>query len=215
MEPFEIVSDEAFEKQTTLIIDGLAEEGYAVIDNFVNEEEIQALLARRNELEEQDAFKKAGIGNQNQFQLNKKIRGDYIRWIEEDTEPNAGTALLSKMRKVMEALNRYCFLGLKDLESHFAVYPAGTGYQRHSDCFKQNAHRVVSFVLYMNEGWKEEDGGQLKIYFDDKEDVVVNPLAGRLVCFRSEIEHEVLLAHRERNSITGWMLSQLKELTYL
>jgi SM-20-related protein len=42
------------------------------------------------------------------------------------------------------------------------------------------------------------------------------PLAGRLVCFRSDmIEHEVLPATRTRMSITGWMLDQLADLRHI
>jgi SM-20-related protein len=42
------------------------------------------------------------------------------------------------------------------------------------------------------------------------------PLAGRLVCFRSDqIEHEVIAATRERRSLTGWMLDQVAELRHL
>jgi SM-20-related protein len=42
------------------------------------------------------------------------------------------------------------------------------------------------------------------------------PIAGRLVCFRSDvIEHEVLPSKKERLSVTGWMLDQEAGLKYL
>lgn len=211
----QLLPEEHFEHYVSQIIDGLAEKGYAVVDNFIGKNELEPLLNNKHYWEEHEAFKKAGIGSQNQFQLNRQVRGDYIKWIEEEKHQTPATAFLTNMRQLMERLNQSCFLGLKDLESHFAIYPVGTAYQRHSDCFKQNTHRVISFVLYLNEDWKAENGGQLMIYPEGQQAVEVMPLAGRLVCFRSEIEHEVLTAHRERASITGWMLSQLKELTYL
>ena len=44
----------------------------------------------------------------------------------------------------------------------------------------------------------------------------IEPLAGRLACFRADVmEHEVLLAHKTRFSLTGWMLNQYHELTFL
>jgi SM-20-related protein len=46
--------------------------------------------------------------------------------------------------------------------------------------------------------------------------VDILPLAGRLVCFRSDqIEHEVLPATRERLSLTGWLLDQHSDLRHL
>jgi SM-20-related protein len=38
----------------------------------------------------------------------------------------------------------------------------------------------------------------------------VLPVAGRLVCFRSDLlEHEVLPATRERLSLTGWLIDKI------
>jgi SM-20-related protein len=105
-------------------------------------------------------------------------------------------------------------LGLKDFECHFAIYPENTFYKKHIDRFQQNAHRVLSFVLYLNENWQKGDGGELGIY-PDKEEHIVEPVAGRLILFRSEILHEVLLSHKERISLTGWMLDKDMSLTFL
>ena len=65
-------------------------------------------------------------------------------------------------------------------------------------------------ILYLNESWTKADGGQLRMYFPQKdgservEDVL--PLGGRLVVFLSEeIPHEVLPTLKERISITGWL----------
>jgi SM-20-related protein len=39
--------------------------------------------------------------------------------------------------------------------------------------------------------------------------IVIEPLAGRLVCFESEkLEHEVSVAFAERFSVTGWLLNR-------
>jgi SM-20-related protein len=95
------------------------------------------------------------------------------------------------------------------------IYPPGSYYKRHLDQFKKDDHRKLSVICYLNENWKEEEGGQLRIYLPDK-DIDVLPIAGRLVCFRSDqLEHEVLRATRPRLSITGWILDQHTELRHL
>ncbi|MEJ0030112.1 MAG: 2OG-Fe(II) oxygenase [Bacteroidota bacterium] len=116
---------------------------------------------------------------------------------------------------MMKFINRSLFLSLKDIELHTTVYPAGAYYKRHLDQFKPGDHRKLSVICYLNEGWTDDLGGQLRMYLKSGiKDVL--PLAGRLVCFRSDmIEHEVLPSKKERLSITGWMLDQEAELKYL
>jgi SM-20-related protein len=112
-------------------------------------------------------------------------------------------------------LNQSLFLSLKDAEVHFTKYPPGTFYKRHLDQFKQDDHRKLSVICYLNMNWKAEEGGQLRMYLPD-ETLDVLPKAGTLVCFRSDsIEHEVLPATHERLSITGWILDRLAELKHL
>lgn len=204
-----------FEEQLALITEGLAQEGYALVDHFLSENLTLQLLERLQELREEGAFKKAGIGKQQHFQIAQAVRGDYIKWIDPESARRVTHEYLEKIKSLMQHLNRTCFLGLKDYESHFAVYPPGTFYKRHADRFYQNPHRIISFVYYLNPGWTAEDGGILRLYLSPDRSEEVVPVAGRLVCFRSEIEHEVLPAHKTRYSITGWMLDQINSLTFL
>ena len=86
------------------------------------------------------------------------------------------------------------------------IYPIGSFYKRHLDQFKKDDHRKLSVICYLNENWREDEGGQLRVYFP-AETKDFFPTAGRLVCFRSDLlEHEVLPATRERLSLTGWLL---------
>jgi len=57
----------------------------------------------------------------------------------------------------------------------------------------------------LNEGWLEEDGGQLLIY--QKESVQrILPQSRTAIFFKSnEMEHEVKKANRRRMSISGWL----------
>ena len=69
--------------------------------------------------------------------------------------------------------------------------------------------QVFIRICKWNEEWNEEQGGQLRIYTEGASQDVL-PIAGRLVCFRSDVlEHEVLPATRERLSLTGWILDQV------
>ncbi len=197
------------------IAEGLSDDGWFVIPEFISREEALSIRSNAIDYREEGEFKRAGIGKQIDFQKDKSIRGDEILWIDPELREGGLERYLSKMEDLMLYLNRSCFLGLKDFESHYAIYPKGTRYVRHSDRFRHNAHRVVSFVLYLNPEWEDADGGQLMIYPEDRSEISVLPEAGKLVCFRSEIEHEVLECHRPRYSVTGWFLDQPKQLTFL
>src|SRR5690606_10977514 len=106
------------------------------------------------------------------------------------------------------ACNRELLLGLYEYEGHVTVYPPGRFYRRHVDQFRGAQHRKLSVILYLNDDWAKDDGGELRMYLPDGEGervLDVLPEAGTLVAFLShEIPHEVLPAKRERLSLTGW-----------
>lgn len=198
----------------------LAEHSFAVIPNFLSCTEVDQVLEVLQERIDAGEFKKAGIGKEGDFQVNRHVRGDYIRWIEKSDARFSTTVVLSRVDLLMSTINRVCFLGLKDYETHFAYYPKGTFYKRHLDQFKHDDHRRISFVCYLNKDWQLEDGGQLRLYLPTSNGgeaaVDIAPRAGTLAIFRSDtIEHEVLPVGAERYSITGWMLDQYNELTFL
>jgi SM-20-related protein len=194
------------------IADGLAEKSYAVIDDFISPSEVRSILDLG--LFNEDHLKKAGIGKGNK-QINEAIRGDFIQWIEKTTAPDPIKNYMERLDALRLYLNQSLYLSLKDYEVHMAMYPIGSFYKRHLDQFKSDDHRKLSVILYLNENWKEEHGGQLRMFFD-KDTIELLPVAGRLICFRSDlIEHEVLPATRTRLSITGWMLDQLADLRHI
>jgi SM-20-related protein len=190
------------------IADGLAEQGYAVVDHFLNEQEVSAILQHGDFNDARQRFKKAGIGKQQDAQINEAIRGDYIHWLDPQTASAPIKVYLDRLDELVKFLNQALFLSLKEAEVHLTIYPAGTYYKRHLDQFKKDDHRKLSVICYLNEGWQPEQGGQLRMYLPDGEKDYF-PLAGRLVCFRSDqIEHEVVAGTRERLSITGWILDR-------
>ena len=197
------------------VADGLADHGYAVIDQFLSQLEVDAILQLDEFQSGGESFKKAGIGNSKSLQIQEAVRGDYIQWLDKTNSPESVKTYLGRLDELVQFLNRTLFLSLKDIEAHLTVYPAGSFYKRHLDQFKQDDHRKLSVICYLNNDWKEEHGGQLRMYLADRA-LDVLPTAGRLVIFRSDqIEHEVLPATRPRLSITGWVLDQLTDLRHL
>lgn len=207
--------NEALKEQLwDLAAETIAEQGFIVFDNFLTSEKAAYFRNRIDIKNAEDEFKKAGIGKDLDYQKDMSIRGDLIHWIEKDDVPEKANTFIEEMTLAMSELNTRLFLGLKDFETHYTLYPTGTYYKRHSDRFAAKAHRVLSFVCYLNKGWLLEDGGQLLVYNNDDQ-MIIDPIEGRLIIFQSQLEHEVLPTFKERYSITGWMLDQIEGLTFL
>ncbi len=192
------------------IIEDLLEKKYSVVDHFFNLDEVELLRNSLMEKYEEDAFKKAAIGNRINEVIEKSIRGDFILWLNEETAGKAEKVYFNKINSLVNYLNRTCFMGILTKEFHYAVYPEGTFYKRHLDTFQNDGRRKLSMVCYLNkENWKPENGGELAIYLDNdgvEEEVTIYPLAGRIVIFESqELEHEVKAVKVPRYSITGWL----------
>jgi SM-20-related protein len=173
----------------------------------------------RHEAEErwQDGqFRRAGVGRGSGLELRPEVRTDRILWLDPAGLTGAQKALWQRLEAVRSAVNRLMYLGLHELEVHFAVYPPGACYRRHLDRFHDqhgtSGRRELSCVLYLNDAWQPQDGGALRIYTGDEDATAcadVLPIGGRLVTFLSaRFPHEVLPARRERFSITGWFRSR-------
>ncbi len=197
------------------IADGLATTGYAVHDQFLSQEEVEAITALPHFTDALATFRKAGIGKNQSLQVNEAVRGDYIQWLDKVNAPAPALVYLDRLNELRQYLNSTLFLSLKDFEVHMTVYPIGSFYKRHLDQFRHDDHRRLSVICYLNQSWTDEQGGQLRMYLPEGE-MDVLPEAGRLICFRSDrIEHEVLPSFRERLSLTGWMLDQVADLRHL
>lgn len=168
-------------------------------DNFISAKECGSLL----DAIKAETLQKAGIGSRKELVIKENVRGDYIRWIEEG-ENIYQAAYLSRLAEVIKAFNERFFFNIRQSEHHVTHYPPGARYERHVDVFKNDNKRIVSSVLYLNENWKEENGGEIVLYPENKNPVKIEPLAGRLVLFESTLPHEVLINHKDRYSITGW-----------
>lgn len=187
------------------LIQQLLENGFAIADDFLPVDLVTALRQRIFHLLDTGQMKPAGIGRENQFQKNEEIRRDLISWIEPSVAVGIEKEFLQLIQSFVDYLNQTCYTGLNGFEFHYAFYDTGSFYKRHIDQFKSNSGRKYSVVIYLNENWKEEDGGQLVLYKDGNA-IKISPDAGRIVFFESDkIEHEVLQANRPRMSVTGWL----------
>ena len=198
------------------IIDNLASTGYVVIDDLLNLEDAQKIKNRLLQLKTEDEFQKSGIGRAALHQVNESIRGDFIRWIESDDLHPSMAVYYQLIAALMAYSNRHLYLNLKDLESHYTYYPAGKGYLKHRDRFRDKPHRALSLVYYLNDNWQAGDGGELEIYNNSNKKLhTIEPTMNRLVLFKSEMIHAVLPSIKARYSVTTWLLDKEKELSFL
>ncbi len=201
--------------QLEQIADQLADRDYAIIDDFLNEGEIDNILEVFDIHKKEGNFKKAAVGASENKTVDQSVRNDLIKWIDNDNAKSPTQVFLNRIDAVKEYLNRTCFLGIKEYETHFTIYPPGAFYKKHLDQFNSSGHRKISFICYLNVNWQPEDGGELRMFLPEGI-LDIAPMAGKLVCFRSDVvEHEVLVCHANRYSLTGWMLDQYIDLSFL
>jgi SM-20-related protein len=149
-------------------------------------------------------FRPASVGQGGDRALRPDVRGDQLLWIDPEVASPALDAYLAAMEALRRGLNSELFLGLEALEAQLAVFPPGAFYRRHLDRFARSGDRAISAVLYLNAGWRPQDGGALRLHLDEGP-VDVVPEMGTLAVFRSDsVWHEVLETAAPRLSATGW-----------
>lgn len=194
------------------IVDDLAACGWSQQNIFLPEALTLELAAECRRRAAEGELAPAAVGRGPTQEVREGIRGDHIQWLEPgQAEPC--DRYLAVMESLREALNRGLFLGLEDFESHFALYPPGAFYRRHVDRFRDDDRRTVSAVIYLNQDWEPDQGGQLRMFLAQEVEHDVLPVGGCLVVFLSgELPHEVLPATRDRLSVTGWFRRRGNEL---
>jgi SM-20-related protein len=182
--------------------------GWAELKNFLTPELSNQLMQEMDDLKSEQRFRQASIGKDNSKQVNLSQRGDSISWIDQKNPLPFADEYLKKLEQIISLINQHFYLGIRDYECHYAHYPVGSFYKRHTDRHAKGSARRVSSVFYLNPNWKESEGGELVIYEANGETSRIKPEMGTLALFLSELEHEVLPTLRERKSITGWMLTE-------
>jgi SM-20-related protein len=195
--------DETFES----LINSFLENKVGQIDNFLDEDLSDHLRENLLKLFKEKLLTDAGIGNNSKFINDKLTRSDKIYWLDRGHNNTDENRFLDLIDRFVKYLNQTCYAGITGYEFHYALYEKGSFYKRHLDQFRDDRKRAYSMIIYLNDNWEASDGGELCIYHNGYSQII-SPINGKCVFFKSsELEHEVLLNHKIRMSITGWLKS--------
>jgi len=188
-----------------LLIDSYLDTKVGIDPGFLTEALSTGLQQNILELQQEELMTAAGVGNEVIKDLNQKMRGDKIYWMDKNSANLYEQQFLGLVEDFIAHLNKTCYTGINAYEFHYAVYEEGSFYKRHKDQFKSDSNRKYSLINYLNENWLEEDGGQLLVYQNEETQSIL-PESQTAVFFKSdEMEHEVAKARRSRMSISGWL----------
>ena len=175
-----------------------------ISDLFLTGQLASLLQQHIHRLSEDGQMVNAGVGN-NTPDMDKKIRGDKIHWLDKKNKHDDELGFLEHVEHFIEYLNKTCYTGINAYEFHYALYEEGSFYRRHKDQFRNDSNRKYSMISYLNDDWLEADGGQLWVHQDGETQKIL-PTNRKAVFFQSnELEHEVTTANRSRMSVTGWL----------
>jgi SM-20-related protein len=187
------------------IIDSFIKDKVGIADDFLSKSLAASLKANLQRLYEANQLQSAGTGHRKDLTVNRKVRGDEIYWLDRNHEDVYENLFFDQMDAFVTYLNETCYTGINSYEFHYTRYEIGTFYKKHMDQFRNNDSRKFSMIIYLNEDWVEQDGGELCIHHLNSLQLI-SPNSGKSVFFQSnELEHEVLVTHKSRISITGWL----------
>ena len=187
------------------LIDSFIQDKVGIADDFLSKilsahlkENLIALYANKQLL-------LAGTGNLTGLTHDKLTRSDKIYWLDREHNNVHENSFFELMDSFVKYLNSSCYTGITGYEFHYTLYEKGSFYKRHLDQFRNNKSREYSMIMYLNDNWQQQDGGELCVFHNDHLQTIA-PQNGKCVFFKSsELEHEVLLTHQPRLSITGWL----------
>jgi SM-20-related protein len=181
------------------ILDDLDQHGFTIIDHAYSAEYRLQLVAECTS--NLNRFREAAIQNG----VISNIRSDHILWINE--ELTIAQQHIDALKQLSQILNYSFYLGIQDVEAHFACYNAGEFYALHRDNPQGKNGRMISTVYYLHQEWQDDWGG--KLHLQDKNNVwhTIDPQPNRIAMFQSDLLHEVLEANHQRLSITAWLRS--------
>lgn len=187
------------------VVSGLADKGWVSLERVLSTSFCTELNSWINHQVQSGSFQRAGIGKGQRHQQDDAVRGDQILWLPDhghDAELSDLEALLGALK---QRLNCELYAGLEAFEGHFAIYAPGAFYKQHLDAFRDDDARKITLIIYLNESWDSQAGGELVLEMNDRSTVTIAPRMGTLVMFDSRrFPHEVLAANKERRSFTGW-----------
>ena len=181
------------------ILEDLDLHGFDMLDDAYSPEYQQQVLAECSQ--NLDQFREAAIQNG----VVSKIRSDHILWIHEDL--SIAQQHTQTLLALAEQFNQTFYLGIREVEAHFASYQEDSFYALLCEKKKKKNDRVISAVYYLHPEWQADWGGQLRL--QDKHGAwhIIEPRPNRIAIFQSDLLHEVLPATQQRLSITAWLRS--------
>ena len=193
------------EKVFNLLIDSFIADKVGIAADFLSVSLAQHLKENLSKLYADKLMLAAGIGNEVVVNHDKLVRSDVIYWLDRKHNNKHENDFFDLMDRFVAYLNSTCYTGITGYEFHYTLYEKGSFYKKHIDQFKKNGSRAYSMIMYLNDDWKQGDGGELRIHHQSSEQNVA-PLNGKSVFFKSsELAHEVLITNKPRLSITGWL----------
>jgi len=193
------------EKDFEILIASFIENKVGISANFLKNDLADNLKINLLSLLEQKLMFAAGTGNGERVTQNNSVRSDSIYWLDRKHDNEFENAFFDHIEDFIRYLNHSCYAGINGYEFHYSLYEIGSFYKKHLDQFQNNQSRQYSLISYLNNDWKEEDGGNLLIH-QLNNNQKISPTQGKTVFFKSnELAHEVLITQQRRMSITGWL----------
>lgn len=178
-----------------------------IADGFLSPSLSLRLKANLIKLYTDQQMQQAGTGVHSRVHYDEQFRSDRIYWLDKAHKNTDEDLFFDLMDCFVCYLNETCYTGITGYEFHYALYEEGSFYKKHLDQFRSNDSRKFSMIMYLNSEWQPSDGGELCIYHAHGAEHIA-PTSGKTVFFKSsELEHEVLVSHKPRMSITGWLKS--------
>ena len=188
-----------------VLINSFIENKVGISDHFLSDVLCTKLEENITSLNIEKQLLSAGTGNDTHVLHNKLFRSDIIYWLDRKHNNEYENDFFDLMDDFVSHLNSTCYTGITGYEFHYTLYEAGSFYKKHVDQFRNNDSRQYSMIMYLNKNWKKDDGGELCIHHKDQLQNIA-PENGKAVFFKSsELEHEVLITHKPRMSVTGWL----------
>lgn len=179
------------------VLDDLDQQGFSIIDNAYSSEYIHELAEEC--LSHLNSFRNAAIQNG----VVSNIRSDHILWLNEELKiSHHHTKILFALSQF---LNRHFYIGINNVEAHFACYNTGEFYALHRDNPQGKNGRQISSVYYLHKNWQDDWGGELRLQDKNEQWHIIQPKPNRITLFQSDLLHEVLAAKQQRLSITAWL----------
>lgn len=198
--------------------------GFAVVPNFLSAADVKLLKSDVASLKSEGRFSVAGVGDASTKRISDDVRRCEQCFLFPKLKHGAGgdqagrQKLYSVLDSLQSSLQQATGQQLDGLltEGLYAAYPSGGYYRRHIDSYPGTPQEIrqFSYLIYCNEDWQPSDGGCLRIHTDGGGEVApagaepsfvdVEPRAGTLVVFRSDVPHEVLDTSAPRLAVAGW-----------